>query len=402
MKIAVIPTNPSLLNNNIFEYGIHRDDCFAYMRYFKNIASDRGWEVNTFDKIEINKMDKVIVMGFYFTNAIIESILTIGSNNLLALFQEPPQIEPLYYDEVICSCFGRTLIPESTFADNKKIYYHSFPVSGEIPKWISFENRKFIVSISGWKTSRFTGSLYQERLKVINFIQKNTKLDCDIYGQGWNRRTLIPYLSPHRQFNNYMGVCSSKVETMKNYKFSICFENSNNNLGYITEKIFDSLQAGCVPIYLGAPDIQEYIPPGCFIDHRNFTSYDELLKYLHSIDQQEFEEYLISINNFLHSESFIERLPSNFAGFLISNIEKLENNEKSTLKEGCRKKLIAINSLNKIRSKSLAEKLNGVVSLVVNGGYREYTKIISSIISSFAKRSGLDVVLAKVFLTLKS
>ena len=41
-------------------------------------------------------------------------------------------------------------------------------------------------------------------------------------------------------------------------------------LGYITEKIFDSFAAWCVPVYWGASNVTDYIPEGCFIDRRKF------------------------------------------------------------------------------------------------------------------------------------
>ena len=40
--------------------------------------------------------------------------------------------------------------------------------------------------------------------------------------------------------------------------------------GYISEKIFDCFFAGTVPLYLGAPDIEDYIPADTFIDLRQF------------------------------------------------------------------------------------------------------------------------------------
>jgi len=42
------------------------------------------------------------------------------------------------------------------------------------------------------------------------------------------------------------------------YKFVICFENSNND-GYITEKIFNVFLAGSIPIYDGSPDVSKYL-----------------------------------------------------------------------------------------------------------------------------------------------
>lgn len=43
----------------------------------------------------------------------------------------------------------------------------------------------------------------------------------------------------------------NKVEFMRNYKFNLCPENSNNR-HYVTEKISHSIMAGCIPVYWGA------------------------------------------------------------------------------------------------------------------------------------------------------
>ncbi|KAJ4745252.1 3-alpha-L-fucosyltransferase [Rhynchospora pubera] len=53
-----------------------------------------------------------------------------------------------------------------------------------------------------------------------------------------------------------------KVETLKRYKFSLAFENSNEE-DYVTEKFFQSLVAGNIPVVVGAPNILEFAPsPG--------------------------------------------------------------------------------------------------------------------------------------------
>jgi hypothetical protein len=46
--------------------------------------------------------------------------------------------------------------------------------------------------------------------------------------------------------------------------------------GYITEKLFDCLYAGAIPLYLGAPDILRYVPEDVFIDCRKYRSWDEM------------------------------------------------------------------------------------------------------------------------------
>lgn len=42
----------------------------------------------------------------------------------------------------------------------------------------------------------------------------------------------------------------NKIAYLRSFKFILCPENSNNK-GYVTEKIFDAVRAGCVPIYWG-------------------------------------------------------------------------------------------------------------------------------------------------------
>ncbi len=50
--------------------------------------------------------------------------------------------------------------------------------------------------------------------------------------------------------DRYNDFSTSKMEWLKNYKFNLCFENASFP-GYLTEKLFDAYNAGCVPIYWG-------------------------------------------------------------------------------------------------------------------------------------------------------
>lgn len=74
-----------------------------------------------------------------------------------------------------------------------------------------------------------------------------------------------------------------KCDALKLTKFSICFENSRDPYwasGWVTEKIYDCLGSGTIPIYWGAPDITDRVPPEVFIDYRNFERPLDLYKYL--------------------------------------------------------------------------------------------------------------------------
>jgi glycoprotein 3-alpha-L-fucosyltransferase len=67
-----------------------------------------------------------------------------------------------------------------------------------------------------------------------------------------------------------------KIENLAYYKFYLAFENSKDP-GYITEKYWEALTAGTVPIYLGAPDIKLYQPsPNSILFVDDFKSIKDL------------------------------------------------------------------------------------------------------------------------------
>ncbi|XP_047337462.1 putative fucosyltransferase-like protein [Impatiens glandulifera] len=75
------------------------------------------------------------------------------------------------------------------------------------------------------------------------------------------------YGACHRNRNGKVN----KVETLKRYKFSFSFENSNEE-DYVTEKFFQSLVAGSIPVVVGAPNIEEFSPcPGCILHIRELN-----------------------------------------------------------------------------------------------------------------------------------
>lgn len=52
----------------------------------------------------------------------------------------------------------------------------------------------------------------------------------------------------------YKGIVKNKSSALKKYMISIVIENHNS---YISEKLFDSLNSGCITIYIG-PNLEDY------------------------------------------------------------------------------------------------------------------------------------------------
>ncbi|KAF9141805.1 4-alpha-L-fucosyltransferase [Mortierella sp. GBA39] len=78
-----------------------------------------------------------------------------------------------------------------------------------------------------------------------------------------------------------------KQKTLASYPFGLAAENSNC-LGHITEKIYDVYASGSIPIYMGAPDIADFVPEGSYIDVRKFKTYDDLIHYMKAVDREPF------------------------------------------------------------------------------------------------------------------
>lgn len=153
------------------------------------------------------------------------------------------------------------------------------------------------------------GSLHEKRLEAIEYFMANQ--DLDLYGSGWDDLGNLPIQWSRRLArllkNRYFGRCESKLQTLSQYRFSLCYENIRSP-GYMTEKIIDCFVAGTIPVYFGNPNVLNDVPRGAFVDARNFSSMRELDLFLQAIDEKkaqlmihEGRIYLQSKEGLLHS-----------------------------------------------------------------------------------------------------
>lgn len=114
-------------------------------------------------------------------------------------------------------------------------------------------------------SSRIDGS---RRLSYLKELMRH--LDLHSYGKVLNNRAMPgPDRGP-----------ASKLALLSGYRFNLAFENSSCT-DYVTEKLYDPLRAGCVPVYLGAPNVSSFVPgERCFIDARDYESPQALAGHL--------------------------------------------------------------------------------------------------------------------------
>lgn len=152
---------------------------------------------------------------------------------------------------------------------------------------------------------RFAGSplppdFYDARLDALEFFA--VRPGFSLYGVGWDDP---PRGRRHLDLSRcYRGAVLDKRKTLGDYKFALCFENTEYP-GYVTEKIFDCFFAGTIPIYRGAPDIEDEVPSEAFLNVRTFSSFADLDECIRSIRPGEAEAYRSAAVDFLRSERFL-------------------------------------------------------------------------------------------------
>lgn len=267
----------------------------------------KGWELKEFEKTEEN------TWVFWNLGEKVRGI-DFGARpkeKMVLFVWEPPIWQKELHDPKNLAQFGKVFTWDDDLIDNKHFFKFHYPVLRarleEIPQ---FEKKKFCTMISRRFSSKDPRELYSERESTIRFFE-DKKGEFDLYGMNWEKR----------KFKNYRGAIADKIEVLKDYKFSICYENMKDIKGYITEKIFDCFAAGVVPVYWGASNVTDYIPEGCFVDRRKFKDNKALYKFLKGITKAEYEQYLKNAEVFLKSDGAKLFSPDHFAKTFVSIVD---------------------------------------------------------------------------------
>ncbi len=125
---------------------------------------------------------------------------------------------------------------------------------------------------------------YEERPRFCNFIFSSASAFRAEFCLRLSQYKPVDGLG--RVLNTTGSRVGDKFKAMQEYRFAIAFENSLGP-GYVTEKLFEALAAGCIPIYWGASEALSDFNPNSFIYAPDFDSLDSLAKYVATVDQSE-------------------------------------------------------------------------------------------------------------------
>lgn len=315
--------------NKIFDLSnkiLNRDNGLYPFFQLKEELKKLGYDLQTNDLLPPPEADIVIYneMPKPFTTSI------DPKKSYLMLF-ETDLIRPDNWERDKHKFFKRIFTWNDLLVDGKKYVKFNFPNEIKTTTPGISGRDGFMTSISGNKTSSHRLELYSERFKAIKWFSKNHPADFKYFGIGWDypfslrmqkllkKLNLLQFM-PKNESPSYGGKVDQKITVLRTFKFAICYENGKDIDGYITEKIFDCLFAGTIPVYWGASNITQYIPENCFIDRRLFHSHEELYEFLKNLSDKDILNYQRNIFNYLQSEEV--KIFSNefFVKTLIENV----------------------------------------------------------------------------------
>jgi len=281
-----------MLNNALFEN--------SPMSNFKKILESYNIKCDTNDCCNPEKSDFLV---FHRLDLVIDKVYRAIRNNtkcklILFAFEEP----------VVCGLHEEDILPfldlDHVFCWRDDLLEFEHVVKANIPqdltipvyKDIDFHNRKAIIAIDGNKSSRHPNEAYSLRRSVIKELL-HAGVEVDMYGRDWHRSqdSILKSI--------WLGEVERKLPIQSQYRLTLCIQNSKNYPGNICEKIFDAFKAGSIPIYHGAPNIEKYIDPNCFIDLRGFYDNKSLSDFVLTFTEIQYNEKRKAIDTFMHSES---------------------------------------------------------------------------------------------------
>jgi hypothetical protein len=244
-----------------------------WLKFKENLLKEEDCLVtSTFDQ----GIDLLICHG-YSSAAIKEAKKSqLPKHKMILVLWEPPITNPKLHSNKYLSKFGFVYSPSTQWAKNHNALYFNWPIGGTtLPKesLSSSERSDNPVIIQGNKVNFFKGENYSLRREVL-FKSLQMRYPIMLYGHGWQRVSKTQFLSAFinficnpnyglnlkslvhfgRIYPNYLGISNNKFTALRNHKISVVIENHSS---YLSEKIFDSLNSGCITLYVG-PDLTEY------------------------------------------------------------------------------------------------------------------------------------------------
>lgn len=349
LRVAWYHWHQGYLDNHIFELGWDRDHVSYPWFFLKQYLKDRDIDIQSYDMFERNGIQPDL---YIFQNLTKRSLLYILSRSiprhrrLLIAWETKIASRRFHsFQDLMWTILYRwpnffpiILTYDHQLIDGKQFrrIYFPQPFFESFKTYWERDKHRMAVMIVSDKQSRTAGENYSIRRQLLDYFEQNHADVFDLYGMGWNEpHTRLERLFPKSAFYTplYRGLCDDKLDVLANYKFTFCPDNQRYP-DYIDEKILDALSAGSVPIYLGAPNVADYIPPDCFIDWQQFLSFDPLYKEMKAVASSDRLKQMQQKGwEFLHSKTFYPFTVEHFSETIyqaICDLATINENHQAT------------------------------------------------------------------------
>jgi len=352
-RICVVPRWNAHRGNRLFALGeadakdltCYNNQCYSFWR---RLAEKEGYLLDTDDVSSLEEADGIWLLDLPRKRSEFDRILNTKRSMAKVVLQvcESPLIVPQSHEKSHQLECDFVMTYEKPKVDDARIFHCEIPTDLKFEgEGIPFGERRCAMMINsnkqegwmgsgivgcarfpgwgkylnGWKASighrlfPARGELYSWRRKLARTAERMDRRQLDVYGLGWTGEptTWIPVKRPEPYLcaTGDLLVERSKIEKFQDkflligrYRFGVAVENFRGSTGYISEKIFDVIRAGSVPIYLGEESITDFLPTGSFVDVRDFRSHEQLLRYLVNCPESKWQEMRSIGRAFLTSE----------------------------------------------------------------------------------------------------
>jgi hypothetical protein len=337
VSVGILPYSSDYCNDKLFDLSspLNRDNSLQAWHDFQETCLSDGWDVRTCNNGCDASFDAYLVL-----DPRAEKLKVLGKDRLkrtIVQFSEPPDIVPEQYNNENLDyiarncpkvfCFNGQVCQKYGFS-HRPWYVDLYPRRQDYVEHA--EHRDGICMIATNKYNPHPLSELDFRLNFVKALIEHPEFveHFSLYGRNWLSavgvlRRLMPkggvqrlravdkiLLRLERQipWNShlnviYRGTVDSKCDILARAKFYIIIENTYWD-GWLTEKLFDALQFGCVPIYYGAGDVLNYVPPSVFINGKSFSAPADVLKFALNMTSRELDDMIQKGQQWLRSEEF--------------------------------------------------------------------------------------------------
>jgi hypothetical protein len=193
---------------------------------------------------------------------------------------------------------------------------HAMPRARDLARWFDRPRELSLTrAFAGLRYRPIARDRFMARLRAFEAFASRD--DFDLFGTGWDNRH--PAVDPelHAAVTQvYRGPVRNRLALLAKYRFALIYEDTRFP-GYVSDRILDCFFARCIPIYSGAPDVAQYVPPSAFIDVRQFVSFPDLERFLMRFTEDDARRYVDAAHAFLISPHFENWCVEHFARNLV-------------------------------------------------------------------------------------